>query len=75
MLGAVLYCGAVLIYPRITPSVVVGGANGNSSVFLAYKWGFRDIMIALSAALAVLIFAVAGIILICRSVRRKNALS
>ena len=75
MLGAVLYCGAVLIYPRITPSVVVGGANGSSSVFLAYKWGFRDIMIALSAALAVLIFAVAGIILICRSVRRKNALS
>ena len=40
----IIYSAIVIIYPQFILPTIIGGANGSTAVFIAYKWSAKELI-------------------------------
>lgn len=83
ILSVIAVCMAVLIississaagmlYPDFAPSTVIGGADGSTSIFVAFKWSSAQIFIGMVLKVVILLFSIFQMMKLYRSLRKNK---
>lgn len=67
-----IYSIVLIVYPRMIPPVVIGGADGSRSMFLAYKWSVKQIAMGLFAKSIVFVVVVVRMIQMLGASKNKK---
>ena len=68
----IIYSAMAIIYPQFTLPVIMGGANGSTAVFIAYKWSAKELIVGLFIQISILIFALSRIVRISARLKMKK---
>ena len=70
----VIYSAIIIIYPQYILPTIIGGANGNTSIFIAYKWSAKNLIIGLIVQVIILIFVVLKMIKTFNFIKNKKGM-
>ena len=68
----IIHSVIVIIYPQFILPTIIGGANGSTSIFIAYKWSAKELIGELIIQIIILIFVLSRIIRIFTSLKNKK---
>ena len=68
----IIYSAIVIIYPQFILPTIIGGANGSTAVFIAYKWSAKELIGGLIIQIIILIFVLSRIVRIFTLLKNKK---
>ena len=68
----IIYSAIVIIYPQFIHPTIIGGANGSTAVFIAYKWSAKELIGGLIIQIIILIFVLSRIVRIFTLLKNKK---
>ena len=73
-LSALILCSAAVIsdYPPFVLSAIIGGASGNTSTFIAFKWSKKALIVGLIIQTVILIVLLSRIVKIISYLKNQK---
>ena len=73
-LSALILCSAAVIFdsPPFVLSAIIGGASGNTSTFIAFKWSKKALIVGLIIQTVILIFLLSRIVKIISYLKNQK---
>ncbi len=72
MTALIVYSIITILYPQFILPTVIGGVNGNTSAFIAYKWSSEELIVGLLIKILIFIFSLLQIIKIFKSLKNNK---
>lgn len=72
ILALSIYSAIVIIHPQFLLPTIIGGADGPTSIFIAYKPSARKMIVGLMIQIILLILVCMRIVRICTSLKNKS---
>lgn len=68
----ILYSAIVMIHPPFVLSAIIGGASGNTSTFIAFKWSKKALIVGLIIQTVILIVLLSRIVKIISYLKNQK---